>query len=99
MICDVSVTSQVFAFTLKVIPISRPLTVITRPLTELSGPLTELRRPLTASKMLGRIREGRYLSALHIASPAPFTLHHWQPFTASHCRATYYSVGEGFPDL
>ena len=56
-----------------------PLTVVTRPLTELSGPLTIVRRPLTASKMLGRIREGRYpvspshriIEAPHIDLPNP----------------------------
>ena len=60
MMWEVGVTSQVFAFTWWVIPASRPLTVITRLLTELRRPLTIVRRPLTESKMLGRIREGRY---------------------------------------
>ncbi len=84
MMEEVSVTSQVFAFTLLVISISRPLTVVTRPLTELSGPLTVVRRPLTAQKMLGRIREGRYpvnsshylTETLHGASSKAFTASH-----------------------
>jgi hypothetical protein len=49
--------------------------------------------------MIGRTREGRYpvspslcnIGNPHIASP--------KPFTASHCRAIYYSVGEGFSRL
>ena len=50
MMEEVSVPSQVFAFTHWVFSVTRPLTELRRPFTELSGPLTIVRRPLTETK-------------------------------------------------